>query len=384
MTGRFWYNITMPAHPEVLVVGGGVIGLTTAYFLAREGRSVEVVDQADLGREASWAGAGILPPGEPERARTPFDKLLALGSALFPRLSEELHDRTGIDNGYQRCGSWEFLGADDPALVAWRQQEIPFEAVGEVQRSQREPNLSLSLGPAYYLPATAQVRNPRHLKALAAASESLGLRFRIGCPVHGLEQNRGVVTALRTAVGRLSAAQYVLATGAWTNPLLEQIGWRLRIRPVRGQIALLNPGMPLIRSIVIQGKQYLVPRADGRVLAGSTEEDVGFDKRTTASAIADLLAFACRMVPRLASAQVERCWAGLRPMSPDGMPFLGPVPGLENLYVAAGHGRAGIQLSPATAEVMTQLLGKEQPSVPLEPFRLDRGTTTNRESPVAV
>jgi glycine oxidase len=131
--------------------------------------------------------------------------------------------------------------------------------------------------------------------------------------------------------------------------------------------------------VLLWGSRYLVPRPDGRVLVGSTEEDVGFEKRTTAAAIAELLLLASHLVPGLASAHVERCWAGLRPGSPDGLPFLGAVPGFDNLFVAAGHFRAGIQLSPATALVMKELLLGQAPTLPMEPFRLDRSGATRCE-----
>ena len=128
------------------------------------------------------------------------------------------------------------------------------------------------------------------------------------------------------------------------------------IHPVRGQIALLNTRVALIQRILLHGARYLVPRPDGRVLVGATEEDAGFDKRTTATAVRDLLGLAFELVPELANAHLERCWAGLRPGSPDGLPFLGAVPGCDNLFVAAGHFRAGLQLSPATGLVVKELL----------------------------
>jgi glycine oxidase len=180
------------------------------------------------------------------------------------------------------------------------------------------------------------------------------------------------VEAVETDQGRLTAGLYLLATGAWTDPLLAQVGWRPGIWPVRGQIALLNTGTPDTRPILLHGKRYIVPRTDGRMLVGATEEDAGFDARPTAGGIGGLLAFAAALLPSLAEAPLERCWAGLRPGSPDGMPFLGEVPGCANLYVAAGHFRAGIQLSPATGLVMTELLLGRPTTIPLDAFRLDR------------
>jgi glycine oxidase len=363
----------MSERSEVLIVGGGVIGLTTAYFLAREGVSVEVVDKGDFGQEASWAGAGILPPGNPNRARTAFDQLRGHSAALYPTLSAELRDRTGMDNGYVRCGGLEFLGADDAAAVrAWREEGIAFEIVDRKALARLEPAVVPGLGSVYHLPDMAQLRNPWHVKALLAACSSLGVRLRNGCPVHGFEAHGERIRALRTGLGQLEAGRFLLATGAWTDTLLEQVGWRPGIHPVRGQIALLNTTGPLFRRILLHEARYLVPRPDGRVLVGSTEERTGFDKRTTAGAIGELLAFAFALVPDLAAAHLERCWAGLRPGSPDGLPFLGPVPGFANLFVAAGHFRAGIQLSPATGLVLKEMLLDQPRTVALEPFRLDR------------
>jgi glycine oxidase len=369
----------MTAHPDVLILGGGVIGLTTAYFLAREGVQVEVVDKGDFGQEASWAGAGILPPGNPLHARTPFDQLRAHSAALFPTFSAELRERTGIDNGYMRCGGLEFIAAaGEGTEQEWQDEGIAYETLDERALARLEPALAPRLGPAHYLPDMAQLRNPRHVRALVAGSHSFGARLRPGCPVHGFERHGDRIRAARTVEGPLLAGRYVLAAGAWTDALLELVGWQPGIHPVRGQIALLNTGAPLFRRILLQGARYLVPRPDGRVLVGSTEEEAGFDKRTTAAAIADLLTLATGLVPALADAHLEHCWAGLRPGSPDGLPFLGAVPGLENLFVAAGHFRSGLQLSPATGLVLKELLLGQPLTVPLEPFRLDRPSAVPR------
>jgi glycine oxidase len=363
----------MANNPDVLILGGGVIGLTAAYFLAREQVSVGVVDKGDFGREASWAGAGILPPGDPAHARTPPDQLRALSAALFPKLSADLKEQTGIDNGYLRCGGLEFLDQDEEtAAHEWRMEGITVEALTAKELARLEPAVSAGVRKAYLLPEMAQLRNPRHLKALLAGSQKQGARLHPACAVLGFERQGERITAVKTTSGPLAASRFVLATGAWTDPLLEQVGWQPGIHPVRGQIALLNTGAPLLTKVLMQGKRYLVPRPDGRVLIGSTEEDVGFDKRTTARAIKELLAFALALVPGLAEASLERSWAGLRPGSPDGLPFLGPVPGFANLFVAAGHFRAGIQWSPATGRLLKELLLGRPLTIPLEPFRLDR------------
>src|SRR5262249_8818085 len=162
----------------------------------------------------------------------------------------------------------------------------------------------------------AQLRNPRHLQALVAGCAAVGVRLRPQTPVHGLERSGNRVTALVAGDGRTRAGAYVVTGGAWTDGLLAPLGCQLGIRPVRGQLALLNTGRPLVRRVLMSGPRYLVPRLDGRVLVGSTEENAGFDRRTTAEAIRDLLGLAVTLVPALAAAPLERCWAGLRPGSP--------------------------------------------------------------------
>jgi len=367
----------MTHSTDVLVVGGGIIGLTSAYFLAREGLRVLVVDKGDLGQEASWAGAGIIPPGNPATARTPFDQLRAHSALRFADLSRELRERTGIDNGYVRCGGLEISPqpysrdhvADDEE---WHGEGVFTEVFDEPKSRLIEPALVAGLGKAIFLPDMAQLRNPRHLKALAAGCRALGVILSPGIEVRSFSVKDRRVTEAQTDSETLSADKFLIATGAWTDPLLAPFGWQPGIRPVRGQIALLQPDKPILQHIIVRGSQYLVPRADGRVLVGSTEENVGFDKRTTAVAIHQLLELAFSLVPELAEAPLERCWAGLRPGSPDGLPFLGPVPDIENLFVAAGHFRAGIQLSIGTAMLIKEMLLGQPTTISGEPFRLVR------------
>jgi glycine oxidase len=293
-------------------------------------------------------------------------------------LSAELREQTGIDNGYRRCGGLVFHSNKECHLESeWRGEGVRFEEVqGEALR-RLEPGLSDSalrpeLTTAFFVPELAQVRNPWHLKALESYCQGRGARFRPGCPVFGFEQKGSRVVGVRTHDGLLRADRYLLTAGAWTGGLLESLGWRPGIKPVRGQIALLNTGTPIFHRVLLKGKRYLVPRLDGRVLVGSTEEDVGFNKKTTAEAIQELLEFAISMAPGLAGAPLERSWAGLRPGSPDGLPLIGVVPGFDNLFVASGHFRAGIQLSPITGLLLKELLLGQSLTVSLEAFRLDR------------
>lgn len=365
----------MNPSTDVLIVGGGVIGLTSALFLARDGLAVTILEKGDFGAESSWAGAGILPPSNLESARSSLDLLRAHSALMHPVLSADLRERTGIDNGYLRCGGIEFVDRED-ADSEWRSNGVLCHRLDESKCRALEPALVPRHRIAFHLPGTAQLRNPRHVKALRAACASYGVRMYAGCSVFGLERQGRRITGVRSSQGRHQTDVVVVAAGAWSDSLLETIGCRLNIHPVRGQIAMLNTGEPVIRHVVMLGPRYLVPRPDARVLVGSTEENAGFDKRTTAEAIHDLLEFGFSLVPSLRNAHLERSWAGLRPGTPDDLPFLGPAPDFDNLFVVAGHFRAGIQLSPATALLLSQMVRRQALTIPLEAFRLDRPTTS--------
>jgi glycine oxidase len=350
---------------DILVIGGGIVGLTSAIRLREAGASVAVFDRSDFGREASWAGAGILPPGNPDRAATPIDRLRAFGAAEFPILSAQLRESTGIDNGYRVNGGIEYLSTeDDYAINIWSLEGIPFERLDD----DRLPNAT-----AYHLPDMAQVRNPRHLKALIAQARNLDIELFPHSGVEAWHRSAGRVTGVELANGeRVGANQFLLAAGPWSERLLGPLNCRLGIHPVRGQILLLNTPHD-VGPTRIAGKRYLVPRDDGRVLVGSTEEpEAGFVKQTTPPGLAGLRAFATELVPELADAAIESGWAGLRPGSPDGLPFIGCVQGHENVFVAAGHARAGVQLSPGTARFVADLMFDRPTAIPREAFALDR------------
>ncbi|MEX2118443.1 MAG: glycine oxidase ThiO [Pirellulales bacterium] len=364
---------------DCVIVGGGVIGLSLAYELARNGVRVRVVERGLPGREASWAGAGILPPVGPAGGNHPYQQLARLSHELHPGWARQLREETGIDNGYLRSGAIYLAepggeSALREAVRDWHEEGLATEVLDNRCLIELEPELTTAADGrlACWLPDEAQIRNPRHLKALAAACRLLGVEIESGLAVEDFDVQAGRAVALRTASGRLVAGQFCIATGAWTRTLLSRIGFEPAVKPVRGQIVLLSGGCGL-RRIVNEGSRYLVPRGDGRVLVGSTEEDAGFDKRTTAEAVGSLIRFALDLVPALGGAQLEQCWAGLRPGTLDGLPYLGRVPGLDNAFVAAGHFRSGLRLSCATAVVMGRLMRGEPPGIDLAPFRLDRG-----------
>lgn len=352
----------MGKHTDILIVGGGIIGLTSAYALAQAGLTVEVQERGELGRQASWAGAGIIPPGNPERAANAIDHLRAFSVRLFPDLSTALRDQTGIDNGFRICGGIEFLHPDDADLpTRWQAEGLSLSQPTADAIHRLEPRLAPPPRPAFLFPGMGQVRNPWHMRALVAACERLGVRLRPRTPFHWtpevLQQHQ----------------QVILAPGAWAAEVLAPVGYAIPVRPVRGQIVLFHPPEPVLTHVVIDGRRYLVPREDGRVLVGATEEpEAGFELTNTEAGVQGLIDFAIGLVPALAHAPIEKCWAGLRPGSLDSLPYLGRLPHHERVILAAGHFRAGVQLSPGTAQIVRDLVLGVPPSIPIDAFRPDR------------
>jgi glycine oxidase len=365
---------------DCIVIGGGVIGMSLAYELSGRGASVCVLDRQAPGREASWAGAGIVAPAIDLPDGGPAERLHSLSCRLHPRWAELLREETGIDNGYRHCGAIhlsfdEGRGAELRASAdSWRMGGLAVEEIDPDHLANLEPHLRPARQPqaAFHVPEEAQLRNPWHMKALSAACQRRRVHIRSHVEVRQLLLRRGRAEGVQLDDGDLKGDAVCVASGAWSKALLEQVGTSPHLRPIRGQIVLFSAKCPLLTRIVNVGHRYLVPRPDGRLLVGSTEEDVGFDKSTTAAAIEGLIHFARGLVPELGEATIEKTWAGLRPCTGDGLPYLGHVPAYENLYVAAGHYRSGITLSPGTAVVLSELIRGQEPSIDLVPFRLDR------------
>lgn len=374
---------------DVILIGGGVVGLSLAWELAQKNLRVTVVDRAAIGRAASWAGAGLIPP--PHRAPNLTDPtclLRARSAELFPEWSARLREETGIDNGFRVSGGLDVAldPAEEPALASmtgrWRKQGIRFEVVDDLRAADLEPALTRQFARCYFLPERAQIRNPWHLRALEAACRRLGVDLRPDTPTVELLTSGGRISGVMTENGPLQADQVVVSAGAWSEAVLKPLGVDMPTRPIKGQMLLLDPGRVLLGRIVEHGKCYLVPRDEGLVLAGATEEWVGFDDSLTNDARDLLWKEAVSLVPDLARARVVNHWCGFRPGSKDSRPYVGPVPGFEGLFVATGHQRAGLSLSPATAESMADLLTGKPPRIALEGYAIDRPPAPRRDEAV--
>ncbi|MCA9133376.1 MAG: glycine oxidase ThiO [Planctomycetales bacterium] len=367
---------------QTLIVGGGIIGLSLAWELSTRGRRVVVIDAQGIGRGASWAGAGILPPTATCPQADDYENLRALSHRLHPLWAKRLRQSTGIDTGLRRCGG-VYL-ARSPAEMAtltanqlwWQMQQIEYQQWTMSELAQREPSLGRPEDPirgAWFLPDEYQLRNPRHLQALAAACQQQGVQLIEAAAMESLEIAGGAVEGVTTARGRITAEQVCICSGAWARLALEQLNIANGILPVRGQIVLYRCPQPPIHSVINEGHRYLVAREDGHLLAGSVEEEVGYHIHTTAEALAQIRGWAEQILPSLKQCPVEKCWAGLRPGSFDGLPYLGRVPGIDNLFLAAGHYRNGLHLSCATAVVLANEMLQLPNDIDLHPFRVGRG-----------
>lgn len=358
--------------PDVLVIGGGVIGLLTARELRLAGADVTLLERGEPGRESSWAGGGIVSPLYPWRYPDAVTALARWSQRFYPSLCDDLRDATGIDPELEPSGLLIEVPGEEEAAAAWALRHgVDLEAVARDDVRTLEPGLASTPQSALWLPDVAHVRNPRLVKALRADVEARGVRVLEQHPVTGWQDRSGRLATVETPHGAIAAETFVVCTGAWSGDLLAPLGVRPDIHPVKGQMILFRTAPGTVRTIHLAADRYAIPRRDGRVLFGSTLEETGFDKQTSPAARDELWRIATTRFPALRDAEVERHWAGLRPSSPSGIPYVGRHPTLTNLFVNAGHFRNGIVLGPASARLVAdQVLGRA-PIVDPAPYGLD-------------
>ena len=349
---------------DFLIVGGGVVGLTSAQVLLQAGYRVTLVERGTVGREASWAGGGILSPLCPWDYQEAVTRLAQRGMSMFSEAASTLHASTGIDPEYQRSGM---------LLLPPYQAELAAQWCAQHQLVLQPVNLAdyllVEMSSGLLLPEVAQVRNPRLLHALRKRVEMLGGMILEQHEVQKFEIAGERVVALQTTQGKFGADAYIVAAGAWSKTLLGEHALNMDIRPIRGQILLFKFDTPPFQQILLKENLYLIPRRDGHVLVGSTLEDVGFDKSTTIEARDSLLQRVREIFPGWRDRMPVQHWAGFRPGSPDNIPTIGRHPRLTNLYANSGHFRYGVTMSLASAELLlNEIEGKPQP-FPVEEYR---------------
>ncbi|XLY89220.1 glycine oxidase ThiO [Ectopseudomonas mendocina] len=355
---------------RTIVVGGGALGLLSARTLALSGEQVLVMDRQRLGSESSWAGGGIVSPLYPWRYSAAVTALAHWSQDFYPGLGQRLLAQTGVDPEVHVTGLY-WLDLDDEAeALAWAARERrPLFSVDIAEAYRGVPVLGGGFGRAIHMPGVANVRNPRLVKALRAALAAMpSVELREHCPVTGFVQDGGRIRGVTTADGEIRADRVVLAAGAWSGELLRTLGLELPVEPVKGQMILYKCAEDFLPSMVLAKGRYAIPRRDGHILVGSTLEYTGFDKTPTDNALESLKASAEELLPALKDAEVVGHWAGLRPGSPEGIPFIGELPSHPGLWLNCGHFRNGLVLAPASCQLLVDLMLGREPIIDPAPY----------------
>jgi len=360
---------------DVLIIGGGIIGGSIAWELARRGLHPLVLDRQEAGREASWAAAGMLQPSPESADGLPLVPLARASLALYPEFVAAVEADSGRTVGLRRTGAMEILFSSDAArelnaLVALhRGLGLPTEALPIDEAFKMEPALSPHARAAALLPNECAIDNRALTDAVLAGAIARGAEVRAGVEVESLLVSGARVEGVIAGGRRFSAAHVVLAAGAFSSRLDVARRYAPTV-PMRGQMIALRSSAPPIQRVLRSVRGYIVPRDDARpqrLVAGSTLENVGYEKRVTPEGIARILEAAKELVPALESAEIVETWSGLRPDTPDHLPILGPTD-LVGLTIATGHYRNGILLAPITAKLIAEWITDRRTSFDWEIF----------------
>lgn len=362
----------MTTTPDITIIGGGIIGLLTARELINAGATVAIIEKNGLGQESSWAGGGILLPLYPWRQPDAITRLVLQSLKLYPALASQLTAETLIDPEWNPCGLLIVKNPDHTAAVNWCEASgISYQSAdaGFLNPFNTTPDQSL------WLPEIAQARNPRLVKSLKQDLINKGVTLIEHCEVIAVTRYKNRITAINTTSGQFAVIQLIIAAGAWTGRLFQKFfpatsGDSPKIAPVKGQMLLFDAQPETLKFMVLDGDQYLIPRRDGKILAGSTVELADFNKTTTAEAKNRLNDFAVNLLPSLKNFPVIKHWAGLRPGTEHGIPYIDKHSEISNLYINAGHFRNGLAMGPASAQLMVDLVLERETQVAPEPYKL--------------
>ncbi|MFV2003646.1 MAG: glycine oxidase ThiO [Gammaproteobacteria bacterium] len=356
--------------PDCIVVGGGAIGLLTARQLFLAGADVLLLEKGPLGGESSWAGGGIISPLYPWYYDAAVNVLAERSKKIYPELTEILFDETGED--CELINSGLFTVSDNLKEIndwakSWSVEATYIDDVATIHEIEGTVGEQVDRG--IWMPDIMQVRNPKFVKALKISFDRLPIPYRENCAVDEVIVNEGKVSAVRTQSKTYSADKVIIASGAWSAQF-DVTGSAVDVIPVKGQMIMYKGEPDLVKRIILSEGHYIIPRKDGRILAGSTLEKIGFDKTISSAAYDELHKAAVALVPLLEDLPVERQWAGLRPGTEKGIPYICQHDEIEGLYVHAGHFRNGIVLGAASAELMADIVLEREPWCDVAPYRI--------------
>jgi D-amino-acid dehydrogenase len=374
---------------DAIVLGGGIVGMATAYHLVCAGATTLLIDRGDRGR-ATDAGAGIIAPETNSRDPETWFHLAVAAAAYYPTLIQHLQEDQGDDTGYARCGQLvvavsedEFTPFDNARrLILGRQERRGFPSpddLYEVSGSEARdifPLLTPVYGALYYRNA-ARVDGRLLNRALRQAAVQRGLTVQEGS-VEQLVLQQGAVTGVVVAGDTLTAGTVIIAGGAWSHTFSTQLGVTIPVAPQRGQIIHLGlPGLETGAWPIISAfhHHYMVAWPDSRVVVGATRETgSGFHPHTTVAGVQEVLNEAQRVAPALAQAEIRDIRVGLRPFTSDTLPVLGPVPGIERVFLATGHGPTGLTLGPYSGKIIADMALGQEPATDISAFHITRFT----------
>jgi len=366
-----------PTKSEIAIVGGGVIGLSIARALALRGvREVAVIEKGEFGREASWAAGGILAPQVEADAANDFLALACASRDMYPQFAKALLDESAIDIELDTTGTLfvAFTTAEEREFRArfdWQRGEgLSVEWLDGEEARGLEPALSECVRCALRFPNDYQVENRRLCEALVISNRKLGTRLFDHSEVQSVRVDGSKVRGVETSKGLIEASAVVIAAGAW-SPAVDPTA-NLQVEPVRGQMLCFSTEPKLIRHVVYSSRGYLIPRRDGRLLAGSTSEHVGFDKSITEEGRQTISSMAAEIAPSVAALVPIDSWAGFRPRASDDLPVLGISSEIDGLCYATGHYRNGILLAPITGELVADSIISGSNSRLIAPYSPNR------------
>lgn len=343
---------------DVAIAGAGIIGASIALELAQAGLKVGVFDRNEPGREASWASAGILSPAPESPAMISMVPLAKASMDLYPALVANVEEISGEKVGFRPNGTVDVFFSreaisDLSTLIALHHgMGLKAEPLRPEDARELEPSLSPDLEAAALRPDEASIDNRAFTRALLSAAKKSGVEIFAGNSVAGIVREGGRCTGFKLGNETVSAKWTVIAAGSFSAEI-EGVKEFAPVRPAKGQMVSLRADGLNIERVIWGEKIYIVPRNDGRILAGATVEYVGFDKQVTAGGVEKILSAAIDVIPEFANARIEETWAGLRPDSPDHLPIIGPTD-IDGLVIATGHFRSGVLLTPITARLVRQ------------------------------
>jgi glycine oxidase len=365
-------------HYDVVIVGGGIIGASIAFQLAKRHFRVGVLEKERIASQSSSAAAGMLGAQSEFSEESPLIPLAIKSRDMVPKLAEELKELTGIDIGLVQKGMLKVAVTEEEAATLrrhyefWQHTDYPARWLSVDEATEIEPNVSRDLAGAMYIPSDGQVSASDFAVAFANASIVYGAKWHEYTEVIDL-QRADHSYMIHTNHGTIAADVVVIAAGAWSSRVLAKTGISLPMYPVKGECLLVKTEKPLIQATVFaKNGCYIVPKRGNRLLIGATSKPHTFDRKVSIHGIMSLLEHAHQLLPEMKNAEWQKAWSGIRPQTSDGLPYIGEHPRYTNVWIATGHYRNGILLSPITGVLLADLIERKGSDVDLAPFSLTR------------